>query len=58
MFSTCSGIKEPLPGSESEFPVGDWQKLDGMNTLFLETAEEKNINEKELKLYSPYTSCP
>lgn len=27
------------PGSESEFPVGDWQKLEGMNTLFLGTAK-------------------
>lgn len=26
-----------LPGSESELPVGDWQKLEGMKTLFLET---------------------
>lgn len=28
-----------LPGSESEFPVGDWQKLEGMKTLFLVTVK-------------------
>lgn len=33
--------QETSPGSESEFPVGDWQKLEGMNTLFLGTAKEQ-----------------
>lgn len=33
--------KKISPGSESEFPVGDWQKLEGMNTLFLGTAKEQ-----------------
>lgn len=35
---TNSGL-DCSPGSESEFPVGDWQKLEGMNTLFLGTAK-------------------
>lgn len=34
-----SMVKDNSPGSESEFPVGDWQKLEGMNTLFLGTVK-------------------
>lgn len=36
-----SSGQDASPGSESEFPVGDWQKLEGMNTLFLGTAKKQ-----------------
>lgn len=39
LWRLTNGGLDASPGSESEFPVGDWQKLEGMNTLFLGTAK-------------------
>lgn len=39
----CKRLVLVLPGSESEFPVGDWHKLDGMKTLFLDPVRVKNV---------------
>lgn len=37
-----------LPGSESELPVGDWHKLEGIKILFLGTvAGKKQASKKE-----------